>query len=116
LVAAAPRSVIEPLVRGEPARFQRFDWSTRTLAEWISIDPSPIVIIEGVSSGRSEWSEHLAFLVWIETPERVRLDRVVRRDGVEALEDWHAGSAVEEAHYARDPTRGRADMKIDGSA
>jgi uridine kinase len=107
--------VVQPLARGEAARYQRYDWPTGELAEWITVEPAPIVIIEGVSSGRAEWSEHLAFLVWIETPEATRLARGLERDGDEALGEWQSWMATEDAHYRRDPTRERADLVIDGT-
>jgi uridine kinase len=108
--------VIVPLLRGNPARYQRYDWDTRSLAEWRVVEPAPLVIIEGVSSGRSEWSDQLAFLIWIETPREVRLSRGLERDGTCARDQWESWMAAEDAHYAKDPTRGRADIEIDGTA
>ncbi len=107
--------VIEPLARGDAAHYQRYDWPSETLAEWHTIEPAPIVIIEGVSAGRSEWAAHLSFLIWIETPPEERLRRGVNRDGIAALNDWEAYQASEDAHYERDPTRERADVVIDGT-
>jgi uridine kinase len=107
--------VIAPLVRGEQARYQRYDWPTESLAEWHTVEPAPIVIIEGVTAARSEWIEHLSYVIWIETPRDLRLARAVERDGVEALDDWQQWMAAEDAHYAHDPTRERADIVIDGA-
>ena len=101
--------------RGGAAQYQRYDWPSETLAEWHTIEPAPIVIIEGVSAGRSEWAAHLSFLIWIETPPEERLRRGVNRDGIAALNDWEAYQASEDAHYERDPTRERADVVIDGT-
>ena len=107
--------VIEPFARGDAAHYQRYDWPSETLAEWHTIEPAPIVIIEGVSAGRSEWAAHLSFLIWIETPREERLRRGVDRDGIAALDDWQSWMASEDAHYERDPTRERADVVIDGT-
>ena len=107
--------VIEPLVRGSAARYQRYDWPTESLAEWHTIECAPIVIIEGVSAGRSEWARHLTFVIWIETPRPERLRRAVERDGIEALEEWETWMGEEDAHYERDPTLERADVVIDGT-
>ena len=107
--------VIEPFARGEVAHYQRYDWPSETLAEWHTIEPAPIVIIEGVSAGRSEWAAHLSFLIWIETPRKERLRRRVERDSNAALDDWESWMASEDAHYERDPTRERADVVIDGT-
>jgi uridine kinase len=107
--------VIEPLARGDAAHYQRYDWPSETLADWHTIEPAPIVIIEGVSAGRSEWAAHLSFLIWIETPREERLRRGVDRDGIAALDDWESWMAGEDGHYERDPTRERADVVIDGT-
>jgi uridine kinase len=68
-----------------------------------------------VSSARSEWRQKLAFVIWIETPRDVRLQRAVERDGEDALEDWEIWMGEEDAHYGRDPTRQRSDLVIDGT-
>jgi uridine kinase len=107
---------MNPLLRGETARYQRFDWPTLKMAEWCTIEPAPIVIIEGVTAGRSEWREHLSFLIWVETPRDERLRRGLERDGIETLPIWDAWIPAEDAHYERDPTRPRADLVIDGTA
>lgn len=109
------QQVIEPFARGSAAHYQRYDWPSQTLAEWHTIEPAPIVIIEGVSAGRSEWAAHLSFLVWIETPRAERLCRGVERDGPGALDDWEFWMSEEDDHYQRDPTRERADAVIDGT-
>ncbi len=107
--------VIAPLTIGQPACYQRYDWPTESLAEWNTVEPGQIVIIEGVSSGRVEWADRLSFVIWIETPREVRLARAVERDGEEALADWGVWMAQEDAHYLRDPTRERADVVVDGT-
>jgi uridine kinase len=108
--------VITPLKNNTSACYQRYDWPTESLAEWHTIDPTPIVIIEGVTAARSEWAEHLSFVIWIETPREIRLQRAVERDGPEAMDDWEFWMGEEDAHYQRDPTRERADLIVDGRA
>ena len=108
--------VVEPLSRHEPARYQRYDWATTSLAEWHIVEPAPVVIIEGVTAGRCEWRGHLTFVIWIDTPADLRLERALARDGSEAIGDWRVGMAAEDDHYADDPTREHADVVIDGTA
>ncbi len=107
--------VIVPLTEGRPALYQRYDWPTESLAEWHTLEPAPIVIIEGVSSGRSEWSRYLSYIIWIETPRELRLERAVERDGEDALDGWEGWMEAEDEHYRRDPTRERSDAIIDGA-
>jgi hypothetical protein len=107
--------VIAPLGAGEPARYQRYDWVDRELAEWHTVQPVPIVIIEGVSSARREWSDRLAFVCWMETDRGVRLRRGLDRDGAEALPLWDEWMANEDRHFAGDDSRARADVVADGN-
>ena len=108
------RDVVEPLVAGRAARYQRYDWGLARLAEWRTVPPSPIVVIEGVSAGRREWAEHLSVTVWIETPREVRLARGLTRDGVGQADLWAKWMADEDAHYAADGVADRADVVVDG--
>lgn len=91
------REVIDPLANGAPG----------------AVEPAPIVIIEGVSAGRREWADHLTFVIWIDTPAPVRRARVVARDGPDAEASWAAYEAEEDAFYAADPVRDRADVIIE---
>ena len=85
--------VIAPLSEGRAARYQRYDWPTESLAEWHTVEPAPIVIIEGVSSARREWCQRLTFVIWVETPRDIRLQRAVMRDGEDALRTGSFGWA-----------------------
>jgi uridine kinase len=107
--------VIEPLSRATRARYQRYDWPTQSLAEWVDLDPAPVVVIEGVTSARMEWRDRLAFVVWIETPHGERLRRGLERDGADALDDWQTWGDAEDRHYSNDPTRRHADVVVDGT-
>ena len=107
--------VIKPLVKGETARFQRFDWPSLAMAEWCTVDPAPIVIIEGVTAGRLEWAEHLSYIIWVDTPREERQRRGLERDGLETLPIWDAWIPAEDEHFERDPTRPRADVIVDGT-
>ena len=107
--------VVVPLANGRAAHYQRYDWPSESLAEWRTVEPAPIVIIEGVSAARSEWSQYLSFIVWIETTREIRLARAVERDGSDALDDWEFWMGEEDVHYARDPTRERSDLVVDGA-
>ena len=108
--------VIEPLARGVAASYQRYDWLSGSLAEWHVVEPAPIVIVEGVSSGREEWLAKLSYVVWIDTPREIRLRRGLDRDGDDALDFWKIWMAAEDEHYREDQTRDRADVVVDGTS
>ncbi|MGZ4795403.1 MAG: uridine kinase family protein [Acidimicrobiia bacterium] len=109
------REVIEPLTANRTARYRRYDWDRRELADWCAVAPAPIVIIEGVSAGRREWDAHLAFTVFVSTPAPTRLGRGLERDGEEMRGQWDHWMAEEDAHFSADGVRHRADLVVDGA-
>jgi uridine kinase len=114
-----PRMLAEalgPLARGKRAQFRRYDWEARRLGDEVVVEPEPVVIVEGVSSSRSEWAELLAFSIWIETPRRERLRRGLERDGPAFAEQWEVWMAAEDAYVARDRPEVRADVVVDGTS
>jgi uridine kinase len=102
-----------PLRNGQPARYQRYDWSTDRLAEWIDVEPREIVLVEGVFSTRPELRAIIDVAIFIETPRDERIRRMLARpqpsttwmDRWMAAEDWYL------EHIA---PQTRADLVIGG--
>jgi hypothetical protein len=107
--------VLMPLSRSEPARYQRYDWDAKELADWLSVE-SETVIIEGVSSTRREFRPFLAYRVWIETPAELRLKRGLERDGTAMKGQWLRWMADEDRYMADHLPREAAHLILDGSA
>ncbi|MBF6332160.1 uridine kinase family protein [Nocardia transvalensis] len=106
--------VLEPLAEGRPARYQRYDWGSRELAEWHDITPGGVLILEGVSSARTAIRAWLSLAIWVETPRPTRLARGLARDGADALPLWQQWMTAEDAHFAREHTRDYADFIVSG--
>ena len=77
--------VVQPLLAGRPARYQRWDWHTDTGAEWHDVPVGVVVVVEGVSSTRREVTAPWDLTIWVEAPEDVRLARALERDGPDLL-------------------------------
>lgn len=107
--------VLEPLSRDEPARWQRYDWEARQLAEWRETAPAPFLILEGVSSSRAAFRPYLSYAIWVETPRDERLRRGLERDGPAALPLWQRWMTAEDAYIAREHPREHADIVISGT-
>jgi len=107
--------VIEPLVNGEVGQFRPFNWSTGSHMESQTVPRDPLVIIEGVSAGRSEWSHHLSYSIWIETGRTERLRRGLERDGEDMEGQWKKWMAEEDSFFKSDNPLERADLIVDGS-
>src|SRR5260370_10991087 len=41
-----------PLRRGQPACYQRYDWETDRLNQWVIVEPNEVILIQGVYSTR----------------------------------------------------------------
>ena len=107
--------VLKPLKQGIPARYQRYDWSEKRLAEWHEVKPNGVVIVEGVSSSRKEFREYIHFSVWVECPREVRLARGLARDGEGMATLWSGWMKDEDEYIARDNPRDNANLVINGN-
>jgi uridine kinase len=108
--------VLEPLVAGASARYQRYDWDMDAMAEWLQIEPGGVVIIEGNYCTRPELARFYHFTVWVEAPFEVRLRRGLERDGEQARSQWLDEWMPEEDRYvAATNPMARVDVVVDGS-
>jgi uridine kinase len=108
--------VLGPVERGEwPVRFRAYDWEARRLGEWREIPAGEVILLEGVSSSRQAVAKRLTLAVWVEAPRDSRLARGLERDGDAMRTQWEQWMAEEDAHFAADRTRDRADLIVDGA-
>ncbi|MGW8375906.1 hypothetical protein [Streptomyces sp. ODS28] len=104
--------VLEPLGRGEPARYEVYDWVRRGyLAEGV-LPPAPVVLLEGVGAGRSGVRPHLACLLWMDMDRETAHARGMRRDGPQLREFWDGWTHAERTHFAEDPSSAHANFLV----
>jgi uridine kinase len=108
--------VLAPLSHNERARYQRYDWDARELAEWHSIEPSGLVVVEGVSSSRDVVRPYLSLAVWVDAPRELRLERGIERDGQGMRDAWLSWMADEDEWAATEDPRAHASLIISGEA
>lgn len=104
--------VLRPLQHGQPGGFRRYDWVRGEYAEHVAVPVAPALVVEGVGTARASAAHLLAFTVWVEAAEPVRFARVLARDGAELEPRWREWFAAEQAWFAADGTRARADLVI----
>jgi uridine kinase len=109
------REVIDPLQRGESARYRRMDWSDGELKEWRVIEPGGTVVIEGVAALDVRLRDAYDHRIWVETPREICFARGLERDGDHALPRWEAWSVEEQRYWAEQRPRDAADEIVDGS-
>jgi uridine kinase len=105
--------VLQPLIRGEPARFQRYDWSTNELAEWVEVAPNGLVLVEGVYLLRARLRQFWDLSIYVHTPRRTRLSRAYERGENDSgwIEKW---SAAEDYYEAAEAPAQSADLIVHG--
>jgi uridine kinase len=109
------RDVIAPLSEGRPGEYHRYDWHLGRFAERHVVDPVDLLVVEGVGSGASSYASLVTTLVWVEAPDELRLARGIARDGEALRSQWLQWMADEDALFARERTRERADVLVDGT-
>lgn len=110
------RQVLEPVLAGRPGRYQRWDWSSDAPAEWHDVPVDAVIVVEGVSSTRTETRLPWTLRVWVDTPRRTRLERALARDGTDMMSRWlEHWIPSEEAYIARERPQERVDLIISGT-
>jgi uridine kinase len=107
--------VIEPLLAGRAATYLAYDWVRRAPGPTVTIDPAPLVVIEGVGACRRVWRDRLVASIWIDTPREERHRRGLARDGAELAEFWQEWIVAEDAYVAAEDPNEAADLVIDGA-
>lgn len=110
------REVLEPLLRGEPARYAAYDWAAGAPGGERTVEPRGLVVVEGVCALHRMFRDAYQVRVWVEAPRDLRLARGVARDGEEARAVWEERWMPSEDRYVeRDDPVPSAHVIVDGS-
>lgn len=111
--------VVNPLLSGSDAHFRVRDWEDdefgTSLNGWKTVEWSPVVVFEGLTCTRSAIADRLAYRIWVEAPDDVRLRRGLDRDGDTHRDLWLASMHTESQFFTDDATRVRADLRVNGN-
>jgi hypothetical protein len=105
--------LVQPLSAGRPGSYRRFDWVADEYAEVHVVEPTPLLVLEGVGAGNRAWRELVTTLVWVEAPDDVRLTRGLERDGEAYRDHWLRWMEDEARLFAREETRAAAHLVFD---
>ncbi|MCK7626007.1 hypothetical protein MUU72_23365 [Streptomyces sp. RS10V-4] len=104
--------VLAPLSRGETARHGIYDWGRGAFTAERELAPAPVVLVEGVGTGRRALRPALACLLWMELAREHSWERGQLRDGPGLSAFWGGWIPAERAHFAADPSRPYADLLV----
>jgi uridine kinase len=105
--------VLAPLSRGETTRYQHYDWEANQLAEWTTVEPSGLIIVEGCYAARPQLRQYYDTIVLVETTPARRAERQRARvnDSPAWIERWEA---AERYYFASERPHVYADFILAG--
>ena len=108
--------VLQPLAAGRPGSYHRYDWAAERFDDAATEVPVPeVLVVEGCGSSPRSLDGWTTLRIWVEAPLQVRLARGLARDGDHLGEHWGRWQQAEAAEFAREGTRARADVRVDGA-
>jgi len=115
-VARLRAGVLRPLADGRPGAFARYDWAAgRFAADLTVVAAGPVLLVEGCGSSPRVLDSWTSLRVWVEAPADLRVARGLARDGAEFEPLWRRWQRTEAVEFAREDTRARADVRVDGA-
>jgi uridine kinase len=112
------RSLLTKLRRGEPARWQPYDWEVDDgrLAAEVNVGPAAVVILDGAYSARRELADLFALRALLDVPRQLRRERLLRREGERYRSEWEARwSEAEDLYFEQLMPPESFDLVLDGS-
>jgi uridine kinase len=96
-------------------------WENHTPEPVVNQPVTPIMILEGVSSSRSEFRDYMSSSIFVDAPKEICLQRGIERDSStgktkEELEKtWRAWFEEEDKYMQRDDPKTHACLIVDGT-
>ena len=112
----ASRQVAERMLAASAPAWQRWDWVLGLPAEWVTLDATRPLIVEGVGALSRENRRLASYGIWIELDAETRKRRALERDGEQYESHWDDWAAQEERFIAREHPHTLADLVIDERA
>ena len=93
---------------GSVFEIEIFDWSSMKFDGVQRIQPSDVLIFEGVGAAQKIVRDADAITYWLDIEPAIGLERVLARDGQEIEVFMHQWQLDQEIHFVRDKTRENA--------
>lgn len=108
-------TLLGPLAQGRTGHYRHYDWAEGRFTHTVEVEPVELLVLEGVGAGLAAHDAVSTLLVWVEAPTALRRRRAVERDGEVFASLWDRWASDEAALFARERTRERADLVVDGA-
>ena len=105
--------VLQPLSKGKPVSFRRFDCSSMSLREKEQVNPEKLVIIEGAYSMHPELAGYYDFSVFLDISAELQKERILRRNSPQmAQRFFNEWIPLERLYFEKTAVKSRCDTVI----
>lgn len=108
----ASDAVITDILRPQDPGYRRWDWVQDRPADWVPLDPTADLIVEGCGAITKASAALATSVIWIDSEEETRSQRALARDGDAFAPWWDVWEAQEHQHWARHSPWGLADVVL----
>lgn len=115
LTRTLQNQIFTPLSLHKNIEYRPFDWFSQSPGPVITVEPPEFLILEGVGSAQAVTRKYAALLIWIDVAPEVGLKRVLQRDGAEIENQMRIWQSQEANFFAKDQTRERVHLRMDGN-
>ncbi len=109
-------NILKPFKAQQPINWIPQAWKTHQRQGSIEIAKTSLLILEGVSATRREFTEWIDFPIWIETASDIAEKRGLERDGEAGRAFWFEWQAAEQVFLEADHPWQRAKLIVDGTS
>ena len=109
------QTILQPLSQGQAAQYEVFNWTSNAFDTSAYLEPTDVVILEGVGSSHPTVKSFSSFNIWISAPNELLLDRVLNRDGSHLRDQMLAWQVAEREYFTRFDIEGNADIHLSGN-
>jgi uridine kinase len=103
------KKIVEAFTSHNPFTISIFNWHTYSFDSFQTIEPTDVLIIEGVGAGQKVVRESGATVYWLDIEPSIGLERVLARDGREYELQMRTWQIDQERFFESDLTRNHAD-------
>ncbi len=109
--------VLEPLAAGRDGALHRYDWQAGSFQPATTTVPRRAhLVVEGCGAASRAIDPLAVLRVWVQAPPEVCARRWAERGGAAMAAFQPAWARAEAVVFAREDTRARADLLVDGAA
>jgi uridine kinase len=109
------RNTVGSLSRGVATTIRAIEWSDHSLGAPTTIEPRPVLIVDGIGSLHADISRHAHLKVWVDSQAGTRMRRTARREGRDMAEEWAPYVRLEQEYFATWKPWRHADVFVLGA-